>query len=130
MEENIRVICNNCGKIKSYSTQPNFCAHCGSKLSSEAKQRRKISVAETARLLGKCPQFVRMGLQQQRLPFGVAVKGKSGRWSYDIAYNKLMKYLEEGDFVETVEPQLTEAGKKMFGTIDNFNEYRSKYNYV
>ncbi|WFD09951.1 helix-turn-helix domain-containing protein [Tepidibacter hydrothermalis] len=44
---------------------------------------RNISVAEAARRLGKSQQYIRVGLQNQRLPFGTAVYVK--RWSYHIS---------------------------------------------
>ena len=54
-----------------------------------------MKVSEAAELLGKTPQFVRVGLQQGRLPFGTAVKF-SKRWSYHISVDALKKYLEGG----------------------------------
>lgn len=50
-----------------------------------------ISVAEAARRLGKSQQYIRVGLQNQRLPFGTAVKVK--RWSYHISPKLLDEYI-------------------------------------
>lgn len=47
-------------------------------------KKADITVEEVAKILRKNPQFVRIGLQQNRLPFGNAVKTTSGRWSYVI----------------------------------------------
>lgn len=58
-------------------------------------QIETISVEEAARILGANPQFVRLGLQQGRLPFGVAVRGSGGRFSYLIPKAKFEKWLEE-----------------------------------
>ena len=52
-----------------------------------------MSVEEAAKLLGKSPQFIRVGLQQERLPFGAAVKMPGGRWSYLIIDSQLKEYL-------------------------------------
>jgi transcriptional regulator with XRE-family HTH domain len=52
---------------------------------------RNISVAEAARRLGKSEQFIRVGLQNQRLPFGTAVFVK--RWSYHISPKLLDEYI-------------------------------------
>lgn len=41
--------------------------------------------------LGKSEQFIRVGLQTQRLPFGTAVFMK--RWSYHISPKKLAEYV-------------------------------------
>lgn len=50
-----------------------------------------ISVAEAARRLGKSQQYIRVGLQKQRLPFGTAVLVK--RWSYHISPKLLDEYI-------------------------------------
>ena len=47
----------------------------------------RISVAEAARLLGASEQFVRIGLQQGMLEFGMAVK-MSSQWTYVITKQK------------------------------------------
>lgn len=62
-----------------------------------------ISVKSAAILLGKPEQFVRVGLQQQRLPFGAAVKG-TGRWAYHISPARLARYM--GVDMATFERQL------------------------
>ncbi len=51
------------------------------------------TVEETARKMGVTPQFVRMGLRQERLPFGTAVKFEK-RWSYYINGRMLDRYLK------------------------------------
>lgn len=52
---------------------------------------RNISVAEAARRLGKPQQYIRIGLQNQRLHFGTAVYVK--RWSYHISPKLLDEYI-------------------------------------
>ena len=42
----------------------------------------RLTVKETADRMGVPPQLLRMGLQQGKFPFGVAVKMK--RWAYYI----------------------------------------------
>jgi hypothetical protein len=42
--------------------------------------------------MGVTEQFIRLGLQQQRFPFGEAVKFE-GRWSYYINANKFEMYM-------------------------------------
>lgn len=54
----------------------------------------KLSVADAARILGKCPQFVRIGLQRGILPIGTAVK-MSSKWTYHISPKLLKEYLGE-----------------------------------
>lgn len=44
-----------------------------------------MNVKEAAKRLQKSEQFVRIGLQTGRLPFGTAVKVSKKRWNYHIS---------------------------------------------
>lgn len=44
---------------------------------------KRITVADAARVLGKDPQFVRIGLQNGKLPIGVAFKTDEDNSKYD-----------------------------------------------
>ncbi len=57
---------------------------------------RYLSVAETAEILGKSEQFVRIGLQRKILPIGTAMQMSENRWNYHISAKKLREYI--GDF--------------------------------
>lgn len=46
--------------------------------------KNRLTVSETARLMGASEQFVRQGLQLGKLPFGYAVK-MSSKWTYYIS---------------------------------------------
>lgn len=54
--------------------------------------KNKMSVKEASSLLGKSPEFVRVGLQRGLLPFGTAVK-ISSRWSYHISPKLFYEYI-------------------------------------
>ena len=55
--------------------------------------KNNVSIKEAAELLGKCEQFVRLGLQQGAFDFGVAVLSKNGKkYSYQISRKKLEAY--------------------------------------
>ncbi len=56
------------------------------------KEMKSIPVEMAADIIGKAPQFIRIGLQQQRLPFGIAVM-TSSVWSYHISYEQLKNYI-------------------------------------
>lgn len=45
-----------------------------------------------AKYIHETPTFVRFGLQQNRLPFGSAIKNPSGKWSYHISPGLLVAY--------------------------------------
>lgn len=64
-------------------------------LSSYFSERKlQVRVSEVSKLLGKSEQFIRIGLQQGRLPFGTAVK-TSSKWNYHISEKLLQDYLGE-----------------------------------
>ena len=50
-------------------------------------EKNRMSVAQAAQLLGASEQFIRVGLQQGTLKFGMAVK-MSGQWTYVITKQK------------------------------------------
>lgn len=54
--------------------------------------KRKITVRQAAMMMGKCEQFVRVGLQREILPFGVAIK-MSSMWTYYINPKDFYEYL-------------------------------------
>jgi hypothetical protein len=53
---------------------------------------QNISIKEAAEMLGKSQQFVRIALQQDKLPIGVAVK-TSTQYSYHISPKLLKEYI-------------------------------------
>lgn len=55
-------------------------------------------VSEAAKKLGMNTQTLRLALQQQLFPFGVAVKTSENRYTYKIFTNRLEKYLEGSDY--------------------------------
>jgi len=48
-----------------------------------------IKPAEAARLLGVSPQFIRIGLQRGKFPWGYAVQQSTKRYTYFINREKL-----------------------------------------
>lgn len=63
---------------------------------------KNISIKKAASLLGKSEQFVRIGLQRNILPFGVAVQ-MSSRWTYSIIPAKFYQYIGRPDLIENEE---------------------------
>lgn len=62
---------------------------------------KRISTALAAKIIDKCEDYVRFGLQQQRLPFGTAVQTGANRWSYHISPKLLADY--SGLSIEEIE---------------------------
>lgn len=54
---------------------------------------KNIPVDIAAKVIGKGNDFVRFGLQQQRLPIGAAVKSGSTNYDYHISPYLLEKYI-------------------------------------
>lgn len=56
--------------------------------------KETLTVEETAKLLGKSPQFVRIQLQRNLLPFGIAVPSMTGKgFRYVIPKAKVYEFL-------------------------------------
>ena len=55
-----------------------------------------ISIADAAKILGKSPQFIRVGLQQGILPFGKAVQ-ISSKYTYHISPKLFKEYIGSYD---------------------------------
>lgn len=51
-----------------------------------------ISIKEAAQLMNKSEQFVRIGLQQNIFPFGVAIKQTGNKYSYYVSAPKFEEY--------------------------------------
>lgn len=58
----------------------------------EEKSKQTISVKEAAEIMGKCQQFVRLGLQRGILPIGSAIK-MSSKWTYYISPKLFYEYV-------------------------------------
>ena len=56
----------------------------------------RLTIRETAELLGVSEQFVRIGMQRGLLPIGTAVK-LSSRWTYYITRERVIAYMEGRD---------------------------------
>jgi len=54
---------------------------------------KNVSVDQTAKLLGKSRQFIRVALQRGIAPFGFAVKLTGEKFSYHISPKKLQEYI-------------------------------------
>mgnify|MGYP003292831113 CR=1 FL=1 len=60
--------------------------------------KETLTVNETAKLLGKTPQFVRIQIQRGLLPFGIAVPSVQGaQFDYIIPRRKVYEFLGIGD---------------------------------
>ena len=70
------------------------------------KDMKNIPINVVADLLNKSPQFVRIGLQNQRLPIGSAVK-MSSQWTYHVSYEMLKNYIGI-DKINEYENKITE----------------------
>ena len=56
-----------------------------------------IKVCEVAKILDMNPQTLRLALQQNKFPFGTAIRTSPNRYVYYINEKRLQKYLNGGD---------------------------------
>ncbi len=64
---------------------------------------RNVAVNEAARIMGKSPQFVRIGLQRGLLPIGIAMKTNDRNEQYDYYISPKLLAEFTGHVCETVE---------------------------
>lgn len=57
-----------------------------------SRNMKKITIKKASEMMHKSQQFIRVGLQMERLPFGSAVKVKK-RWNYIIYPDLFCQYL-------------------------------------
>ena len=78
----------------------------------------KILTTEAAAILNTSPQFIRVAMQQNKLPIGIAVK-MSTKWTYNISGKLLEEY--SGKDVEKELEQIRcedeETGRNLYETL-------------
>lgn len=62
---------------------------------------KTVSIKEASRIMGKSEQFIRVGLRNKRLPFGVAVK-LSTQWTYYISPKLFYEYVGDSSSEEII----------------------------
>lgn len=65
---------------------------------------KKVSVLLASKVLDVSPQFIRIGLQREKLPFGIAVL-MNKRWVYHISPNLLSEYVGNSDWLKEYEKE-------------------------
>lgn len=64
-----------------------------------------LSVVEAAKIMDVSPQFIRLGLQQGRLPIGTAVQSSENRWVYDVRKHLVREYMGAEAFDAAIKKQ-------------------------
>lgn len=77
-------------------------------------------VSEAAKQLGMNTQTLRLALQQQLFPFGVAVKTSENRFTYYINENQLENYLKGGLYGQSL------LFDNHISTIDSINNHGNR----
>ena len=60
----------------------------------------RVTIQEAAKLLEIPEQCLRIGLQQDRFPFGHAIKTSTNRYTYYINRRRLLDYLGSNEHAE------------------------------
>lgn len=60
----------------------------------------RVTIQEAAKMLDIPEQCLRIGLQQDRFPFGHAIKSSERRYTYYINRRRLLEYLGGNDHDE------------------------------
>lgn len=70
----------------------------------------RVSTAVAAKVIGKCEDYIRWGLQQNRLPIGSAVQTGKNTWSYHVSPLLLSQY--SGVPREVIESMCEDASRR------------------
>ena len=84
----------------------------------EIRKFKKITNKIAGDYLGVSPMFIAIGMRQDRLPIGFAVKNNNGSWSYHIIAERLIAY-KNGKLTEVLIDGIEDRLNKI---IDNFEE--------
>ena len=60
----------------------------------ENEEVERLSPTDIAPILKMSVEGVRAALRQDKFPFGIAFKGRTGQWNYLIIKSKFEKWLE------------------------------------
>lgn len=89
-------------------------------------QSDNMTVKEVAKIMDKSEMFVRIGLRENRFPFGSAVKGSS-TWSYHISRRAFERYMN-GDITVNNDEIVKDVVKGIVAKIIELygNNYETK----
>lgn len=68
-------------------------------LTAQEKPIGKITIQQAAKIMGVTPRFLHLGLQNDKFPFGTAVK-MNKRWSYYINAERFEKWMTGEDLAQ------------------------------
>lgn len=86
----------------------------------EIRKFKKITNKIAGDYLGVSPMFIAMGMRQDRLPIGFAVKNNNGGWSYHIIAERLIAY-KNGKLTEILVDGIEDKLNKI---IENFDDMK------
>ena len=61
-----------------------------------------MTVEQAAKIIGLSTQVVRLGLQQERLPIGCAIRTTDSRWTYNVSEHLVKQYVGEERYNEAI----------------------------
>ena len=61
-------------------------------LDEDIRNMKKVTCKIAGDYLGVSPMFISIGMRQDKLPIGFAVKNNGGSWSYHIIAERLIAY--------------------------------------
>lgn len=78
---------------------------------------KRISIQKAAKIMGTSEQYIRIGLRNNRFPFGSAVK-LSTQWTYHISPKPFYEYIgvikKENQEISSKKNNLSIAGEKYY----------------
>lgn len=86
----------------------------------DIRNMKKVTCKIAGDYLGVSPMFISIGMRQDKLPIGFAVKNNGGSWSYHIIGERLIAY-KNGKLTEILIDGIEDKLNKI---IDNFDSMK------
>lgn len=82
---------------------------------------KKITCKIAGDYLGVSPMFISIGMRQDKLPIGFAIKNNNGGWSYHIIAERLIAY-KNGNLPEVLIDGIEDKLNKIIENFDSMKQ--------
>lgn len=82
---------------------------------------KKITCKIAGDYLGVSPMFISIGMRQDKLPIGFAIKNNNGGWSYHIIAERLIAY-KNGKLLEVLIDGIEDKLNKIIENFDSMKQ--------
>lgn len=87
----------------------------------DIRSMKKVTCKIAGNYLGVSPMFISIGMRQDKLPIGFAVKNNGGSWSYRIIAERLIAY-KNGKLTEVLIDGIEDKLNKIIENFDGMKQ--------